>query len=96
MLDRDKLLKLASMSRISLNESEIEIMQENLNSIIDYLNILDEIDTEGVEPTYQVSGIENVTFDDEILNPTVTSDELLNCSKFPITDHQITTNSILN
>ena len=60
-----------------------------------YFDILNSVDTQGVEPTYQVSGIEDVLFEDEIKVSNVTPDQLLNCSKFPKVENQIQTNSIL-
>ena len=70
-------------------------MQKDLGGIFEYFDILNSVDTQGVEPTYQVSGIEDVLFEDEVKVSNVTPDQLLNCSEFPKVDNQIQTNSIL-
>ena len=95
MLDRELVLKLAQLSKLKLSDEEVLKMQNDLSGIFEYFDILNSVDTQGVNPTYQVSGIENVVFEDEIQNMNVTPEELLNCSNFPKVDNQIQTNSIL-
>ncbi|MBT5347092.1 Asp-tRNA(Asn)/Glu-tRNA(Gln) amidotransferase subunit GatC [bacterium] len=95
MLDKDLVLKLAVLSKLKLTEDEVLKMQKDLAGIFEYLDILNSVDTQGVEPTYQVSGIEDVLFEDEVIVSKVTPDQLLNCSKFPKVENQIQTNSIL-
>lgn len=95
MLDKELVLKLAQLAKLKLNDDEVLKMQNDLSGIFDYLDILNSVDTQGVEPTYQVSGIENVVFEDEVQKLDVTPEELLNCSKFPKVNNQIQTNSIL-
>ena len=47
-----------------------------MEKIVEYINQLGELDTSGVEPTYQVTGLENVWREDEV-QPGITRDELL-------------------
>ena len=54
------------LSNLSLSEEQIGSLETDLNKIIDYVSQLDELDTEGVEPTYQVFEMENVWREDEI------------------------------
>jgi len=96
MIDREKVLKLAMLARVKLTEEELQTMQVDLNDIFQYLDILNEVDTSTVAPTYQTTGVENVEFADEVAEQEVSPDDLLNCSEFEIVDHQIQTNSILN
>lgn len=65
-ITREEVLRLAKMSNLSLGESEISAMQKDFANILDYISALNEIDTEGVEPTYQVFEMENVWREDEI------------------------------
>ena len=44
---------------------EVERFREELSSILDYVEILNGADTDGLEPTYQVTGLKNVTRADE-------------------------------
>ena len=93
MLDKDLVLKLAVLSKLKLTDDEVLLMQKDLGGIFEYFDILNSVDTQGVEPTYQVSGIEDVLFEDEVNVSNITPDQLLNCSEFPKVDNQIQTNS---
>lgn len=65
-ITREEINHLAELSNFSLKENEIEALGGDLDKIIEYISQLDELDTEGVEPTYQVFEMENVWRDDEI------------------------------
>jgi aspartyl-tRNA(Asn)/glutamyl-tRNA(Gln) amidotransferase subunit C len=76
-LSRDDILKLAALSKLRLSDEEIERLQGELAEILDYVKQLDEVDTEGLSPTYQVSGLKNVFRKDEIKDYGYKKDELL-------------------
>lgn len=65
-LTRDVVLKLAQLSRLKLTDEEIERFREELSSILDYVEVLDSVDTKGLEPTYQVTGLKNVMREDKV------------------------------
>lgn len=65
-ITREEILHLAQLSNFSLSEEEIDSLGQDLQNIIKYISQLDELDTEGVEPTYQVFEMENVWRPDEI------------------------------
>lgn len=73
----EDILHLAKLSKLSLEESEIEPLRQDLDNIVDYISQLDELDTEGIVPTYQVFEMENVWRDDEILSQDASREELL-------------------
>jgi aspartyl-tRNA(Asn)/glutamyl-tRNA(Gln) amidotransferase subunit C len=56
---------LASLSKLRLSEAEIERLRAELSEILNYVEILDQVDSEGLEPTYQVTGLKNVMREDE-------------------------------
>ena len=62
---RDDILKLAALARLSLTDEELARYQKELSSILDYVEKLQAADTEGLQPTYQVTGLQNVTRADE-------------------------------
>lgn len=64
MIEREQVLHVARLSRLKLEESEVEAMREDLSSILDHFDRLSEIDIEGVEPTSHVIPLENVLRDD--------------------------------
>ena len=67
---------LASLSSLALADNEVDGLRQDLGKIITYIEKLKELDTTDVEPTYQVTGLENVWRDDEIQTD-VGRDELL-------------------
>ena len=67
---------LASLSNLALADDEVDGLRQDLENIIGYIEQLGELDTSGVEPTYQVTGLENVWREDEI-QPGVSRETLL-------------------
>ncbi len=76
-IKREEILHLANLSNISLSDDEVESLGKDLQDIIKYISQLDELNTDGVEPTYQVFEMENVWRDDEIQEQGVSREELL-------------------
>ena len=68
---------LAGLSSLALADDEVDGLRQDLENIIGYIEQLGELDTAGVEPTYQVTGLENVWREDEV-QPGISRDELLN------------------
>ena len=58
----------ADLSNLHLADGEAVELQGDLERIIKYIEQLGELDTTGVEPTYQVTGLENVWRDDEVVS----------------------------
>ncbi len=73
----DDVKKLASLSALSISDQEAHGLQAQLNEILGYVAQLDEVDTTGVEPTYQVNSLENVMRADEVKDYQVSRDDLL-------------------
>lgn len=59
-ISRDDVLALARLSGLALADDELDVLTADIGGIIDYINSLSELDTANVEPTYQVTGLENV------------------------------------
>jgi aspartyl-tRNA(Asn)/glutamyl-tRNA(Gln) amidotransferase subunit C len=57
---------IAKLAKLSFNEEEIQKMQKEMNSILDYIHKLDELDTEKVEPLYHVIDVKNVMREDVV------------------------------
>ena len=51
-VDKDNVVKIANLSKISFKDDEIEKFQEDLNQIIDWVDQLSEVNTETVSPTF--------------------------------------------
>ena len=76
-LSREDVLKLARLSRLNLSEDEVENLQIEITTILGYVEQLQEVDLEGIEPTYQVTGLVNITRADEVKDYGPTPAELL-------------------
>ena len=77
-ITREEIDHLAKLSDFSLSEEEKDSLGSDLQNIIGYISQLSELDTEGVEPTYQVFEMENIWREDEILPQDADREELLN------------------
>ncbi|MBN2015536.1 Asp-tRNA(Asn)/Glu-tRNA(Gln) amidotransferase subunit GatC [Candidatus Dojkabacteria bacterium] len=58
-------LHIASLARIKLSREEVKKFQKQLCDIVSYFNKLNEVDTKGIEPTSQVTGLVNKFRKDE-------------------------------
>ncbi len=85
---------LAELSNFSLDETEAKSLESDLNGIINYISELDSLDTDNIEPTYQVFEMENVWRDDEIKDQDAAREDLLNMSR-EIEDNQIKVPKVL-
>lgn len=66
MIDKEVVEKVAKLSRLHLTEEEVSMHAEQLNKILDTMDILKQIDTEGVEPLAHVLPIQNVLREDRV------------------------------
>lgn len=94
-ISKDEVTHLAQLSSISLSDEENTDLQKDLAEIVNYIKQLDELDTTGVEPTYQVSNNQNVWREDKINNYGVSSDELLPLAGENTQDNQIKVPKVL-
>lgn len=72
-------LDVAQLARIGLDSAEEKKFAKQLEAVLENFELLKKVDTTGVEPTAQVTGLSNVFRADEIKNPkgTKSRDELL-------------------
>lgn len=67
---------LAELSQIRLSKAELTSLAGDIDRIVGYIDQLDELDTAGVEPTFQLTELENVWRTDEV-KPQLERRELL-------------------
>ena len=60
---------LAELARLELSGKDVTEMRLHLNKILDYFKMIDEVDTEGISPTYHVFDLVNVLRDDKPHSP---------------------------
>lgn len=66
VITSDAVRQLARLSQIALSDDEIDNMRGDIENLLGYVELLNELDTDGVEPTYQVTGLQNVWRDDTV------------------------------
>ncbi|WP_068268571.1 Asp-tRNA(Asn)/Glu-tRNA(Gln) amidotransferase subunit GatC [Caviibacter abscessus] len=81
MFDREEVIKIAKLSKLEFDEKELLDFQSTLNSIFDYMETLNEVDVEGVEPLYNVLDIQDRTREDVVFNATKKEDFFKNANQ---------------
>lgn len=76
-ISTDDVKHLATLSALTLDDDEAESLRADITNILTYIDQLSELDTAGVEPTYQVTGLQNVFRDDVVTLSNVNSDTLV-------------------
>ena len=90
-ITNDDVRHLAQLSSLQMSDDEVQAIRADIENILNYVQQLNELDTTGIEPTYQVTGLQNVWRDDQIDGGGVSREQLLalaterteNCVKVP-------------
>ena len=92
MLSEEQVRHIAKLAKLELSNEEVRKFAGQLTNVLEYIDVLNEVDTEGVEPTSQVTGLTNVTEGDDKVN-CPHAKELLDCSSLPKVRGQIRVHS---
>ncbi len=65
MITKEVVEHVAWLARIKLSEEEKEKFARQLSKILEYFNMISNVDTSNVEPTFHVVELHNVFRDDE-------------------------------
>lgn len=76
-ISSDDVRHLAQLSSLQLNDDEVNSLRQDIAGILTYVQQLGELDTTNVQPTYQVTDLENVWREDEVTEDVVTRERLL-------------------
>lgn len=77
-IDRNLVEYLEKLGRIELTEEERSASKKDLQSILTYIDTLNELDTQGVEPASHSFPVANVTREDIVTNTADTENILRN------------------
>ena len=77
-LSADEVRQIAALARISMNDEEIEIMRGQMVNILNNIDVLNNVDTDGVNPTGHSVDVRSVMRKDESRESLETEDVLLN------------------
>jgi aspartyl-tRNA(Asn)/glutamyl-tRNA(Gln) amidotransferase subunit C len=75
-INREEVLHIAHLARMSLAEDEITRLSEQLSRLLDTFEVLQQVDTEGVPPTTQSVTLQSVMREDGVV-PSLPPDDVL-------------------
>ena len=78
LVDEKLVREIASLARLDLSQEETEIFVSQFKDILDYVSILNEVDTEDVPPAYLSSANQTVIREDNIEASVATEEFLAN------------------
>lgn len=80
-LSKSQIQHISDLAQLNLSNEETAKFQKQLSSILEYIELLNEVDTSNVEPTAQTTGLKNVAKKD---SP---------CGKSPLTQEEVLSNA---
>ena len=75
-LSADEVRKVADLARLELSDADVEIMARQLSAIVDYINQLQQLNTDGAEPMAHALDLHDV-FRDDVPGQSLSEDEAL-------------------
>jgi aspartyl-tRNA(Asn)/glutamyl-tRNA(Gln) amidotransferase subunit C len=75
-IDRMEVEQVARLARLDVNELDVEKLTSQLNTVLSYIDKLNELDTTGIEPMAHALPLNNV-FREDGLKPSLESDRSL-------------------
>jgi aspartyl-tRNA(Asn)/glutamyl-tRNA(Gln) amidotransferase subunit C len=87
-LTKEQVSHIAKLARINLTEAEVEKFTNQMGNILGFFEKLNEVDTTGIPETNQVTGMQNVSREDKVVD-FEEEEILIACSRNPIVDNQI-------
>jgi len=66
-ISKEQVEELAKLARLGLTEQEKTSLAKEMTSILNYVQILDEVDIKNVQPTSQITGLNNIFRNDKML-----------------------------
>ena len=73
---KEEMRHIAALARVAMTDEELERMRDEMSNILDHFDVLQQVDTEGVEPTAHTADVRSVMRDDEV-RPSATKEDVL-------------------
>lgn len=77
-ISKEEVLHVANLARLSLDEAAIERFADQIGTVLEYVDKLNQIDTEGVTPTSHAIFLSNAFREDVVLDHLERDDALAN------------------
>ena len=75
-LSAEEVRKVADLARLELSAADVEIMARQLSAIVEYINQLQQVNTDGVEPLAHALDLHDV-FRADVPTPSLSEEEAL-------------------
>lgn len=76
MITKDEVMHIADIAMLNFSEKDIDVFTEKFSQVLSFVETISEVDTENVEPTYQINDDAGALKDYEE-NQVLTRDEVL-------------------
>lgn len=83
VINKEDVLQIAELSRLEVAEEDIDKFTEQIGNILGYVEVLNDLDTDGIEPTSHAMEVSNVFREDEVVK---FEDKDLIINNGPLTD----------
>lgn len=77
-LSQQEVAHVARLARLSLSEAELDQMRSQLSNILEYIELLQEVNVEGVPLTAQVTNLQTVLRPDSVTESLARDEALVN------------------
>ncbi len=90
-LTEEQIRHIAKLARLKLSDDQVSKFAKQIDGVLKYMDVLNEVDTDGVVETSQVTGLKNVSREDIVKNQAFEENmpPFLKSSPFPIERRQI-------
>ena len=93
---QEQIKHIANLSRLKLDEADVELYMKDMNSIVSYIDKLNEIDANEIADNLDWTDLILPLRDDKVWQEIIsTREELLDCSPKNIINHSIAINNIM-
>jgi aspartyl-tRNA(Asn)/glutamyl-tRNA(Gln) amidotransferase subunit C len=65
-ISKEDIARVARLARIGIKENQETQIRAQLNKVLEYMEILQRVDTKDVEPTYHTAHVQNAFREDEV------------------------------
>lgn len=84
-ISKAEISEVAHLGRLEMDGAELEKFTTQLQNILEYASMLNELDLDGVEPTYHAVPMKNV-FREDAVRPSLPVEDVLACAPEPVGD----------
>lgn len=81
MLTSDQVKKVAKLAKLPLSDEQLEVYGDQLSSILEYVDKLNEVETDFIEPTFNVLELNTIEREDSVTEELTQDEALSNAPK---------------